>query len=155
MGIFEDLGSDAKKIFLAGLGAVSTAADKGQAVVDKLVSKGEITVEEGRQLNSELAHRVQEGAENLRGGVLLKYMKSMTIEQRKEFVKKVVEISDQLDKEESDFSSEKAAPAAEGGKEGAPEAESCNAGVQSDCKSGETETPEGSSPAPESDPAGK
>ncbi|MBQ1301430.1 MAG: phasin family protein, partial [Aeriscardovia sp.] len=90
MGIFEDLGSDAKKIFLAGLGAMSTAADKGQAVVDKLVSKGEITVEEGRQLNSALAHRVQEGAENLRGGVLLKYMRSMTIEQRKEFVKKVV-----------------------------------------------------------------
>ncbi|MBR6439798.1 MAG: phasin family protein [Aeriscardovia sp.] len=141
MGIFEDLGSDAKKIFLAGLGAMSTAADKGQAVVDKLVSKGEITVEEGRQLNSELAHRVQEGAENLRGGVLLKYMRSMTIEQRKEFVKKVVEISDQLDKEESGFSSEE--PAA------APEPEASNAPAAA-----ASAAPKGSA-APESDPAGK
>ena len=108
MGIFEDLGSDAKKIFLAGLGALSSAADKGEEIVDKLVSKGEITVEEGRQLNSALAHKVQAGAENLRGGVLLKYMKSMTVEQRKEFVKKVVEISDQLDKEEeTDFKAQK------------------------------------------------
>lgn len=100
MGVFEDLGSDAKKAFLAGLGAVSSAADKGSEIVDKLVNKGESAVEEGRQLNTALTHKVQTGVENLRGGVLLKYMKSMTIEQRKEFVKKVVEISDQLDKEE-------------------------------------------------------
>lgn len=150
MGILEDMGSDAKKILLAGLGAMSTAADKGQAVVDKLVSKGELTVEEGRQLNSELVHRVQEGAENLRGGVLLKYMRSMTIEQRKEFVKKVVEISDQLDKEESDFSDEKSDASAEKGKEGATNAESPKAGA---AESGEA-SQDGNTES-ESDPAGK
>ena len=153
MGIFEDLGSDAKKIFLAGLGAMSTAADKGQAVVDKLVSKGEITVEEGRQLNSALAHRVQEGAENLRGGVLLKYMRSMTIEQRKEFVKKVVEISDQLDKEESDFSCDRSQAPDEGDKKG-----ECAAKNSDDPKeaAGESEdAPKSADVPPESDPTGK
>lgn len=100
MGVFEDLGSDAKKAFLAGLGAVSSAADKGSEIVDKLVNKGESAVKEGKQLNTSLTHKVQTGVESIKGGVLLKYMRSMTIEQRKEFVKKVVEISDQLDKEE-------------------------------------------------------
>ncbi|MBR4399771.1 MAG: hypothetical protein IKT06_02435 [Aeriscardovia sp.] len=120
MGIFDELGSDAKKVGLAALGAVSTAADKGSQIMDKLVSKGESTVEEGRQINSALAHKVQTGAENLRGGVLLKYMRSMTVEQRKEFVKKVLEISDQLDKEEeTDFGSEK--PAGEVAREKEPE----------------------------------
>lgn len=152
MGIFEDLGSDAKKIFLAGLGAMSTAADKGQAVVDKLVSKGEITVEEGRQLNSALAHRVQEGAENLRGGVLLKYMRSMTIEQRKEFVKKVVEISDQLDKEESDFSCDRSQAPDEGDKK-----EECAAKSDEPKEAAEksADAPESADVPPESDPAGK
>ncbi|MBQ1357353.1 MAG: phasin family protein [Aeriscardovia sp.] len=152
MGIFEDLGSDAKKIFLAGLGAMSTAADKGQAVVDKLVSKGEITVEEGRQLNSALAHRVQEGAENLRGGVLLKYMRSMTIEQRKEFVKKVVEISDQLDKEESDFSCDRSKAPDEGDKKGECTAKS-DEPKEAEGKS--ADSPESADVPPESDPAGK
>lgn len=145
MGIFEDLGSDAKKIFLAGLGAVSSAADKGEEIVNKLVSKGEITVEEGRQLNSALAHKVQTGAENLRGGVLLKYMKSMTVEQRKEFVKKVVEISDQLDKEEeTDFKTQK------------PE-DSCTSEKKCDRQSeNDAPAPSGSEDqASESDPAGK
>ena len=141
MGIFEDLGSDAKKIFLAGLGAMSSAADKGEEIVDKLVSKGELTVEEGRQLNTALAHKVQTGTENLRGSVLLKYMKSMTVEQRKEFVKKVVEISDQLDKEEeTDFKTQK------------PQ-DSCTNENECDAQSGEA------APAPdqasEGDPAGK
>lgn len=150
MGIFEDLGSDAKKIFLAGLGAMSTAADKGQAVVDKLVSKGEITVEEGRQLNSALAHRVQEGAENLRGGVLLKYMRSMTIEQRKEFVKKVVEISDQLDKEESDFSCDRSQAPDEGDKKG-----ECAAKSDEPKEAGSADDPKSADVPPESDPTGK
>ncbi|MBQ1427899.1 MAG: phasin family protein [Aeriscardovia sp.] len=141
MGIFEDLGSDAKKIFLAGLGAMSSAADKGEEIVDKLVSKGELTVEEGRQLNTALAHKVQTGTENLRGSVLLKYMKSMTVEQRKEFVKKVVEISDQLDKEEeTDFKTQK------------PQ-DSCTNEKECDEQSGEA----ASAPdqASEGDPAGK
>lgn len=146
MGIFENLGSDAKKIFLAGLGAVSSAADKGEEIVNKLVSKGEITVEEGKQLNSALAHKVQTGAENLRGGVLLKYMKSMTVEQRKEFVKKVVEISDQLDKEENtDFETQKPADS-DAKKEDEAKSEECDKTDSQSCSSEQ---------AAESDPAGK
>lgn len=103
MGILDNLGSDTKKIFLAGLGAVSSTADKGREIVNKLVSKGELTVEEGKRLNSELSCKVQESGQNFKGALLAKYMKSMSKGQRKEFVKKVSQLSDQLDKEEDDL----------------------------------------------------
>ena len=50
MGINEDL----KKVLLAGIGAVATTAEKAQEVVDTLIKKGEITVEQGKVLNEEL-----------------------------------------------------------------------------------------------------
>ncbi len=46
-----------KKIFLAGVGAVATTAEKSKEVVDDLVKKGELTVEQGKQLNEELKHK--------------------------------------------------------------------------------------------------
>ena len=39
---------DMKKVLLAGIGAVAATAEKGQAVIDMLVKKGEMTVEQGR-----------------------------------------------------------------------------------------------------------
>lgn len=51
---------DLKKIFLAGIGAVAMTAEKSKEVVDQLVSKGEITVEQGKVLNEELKHTISE-----------------------------------------------------------------------------------------------
>ena len=45
---------DIKKIMLAGVGAVATTAEKGQELIDMLVKKGEMTVEQGKVLNQEL-----------------------------------------------------------------------------------------------------
>ncbi len=49
-----------KKIFLAGVGAVAMTAEKTQDVVDDLVKKGELTVEQGKALNEELKHKKEE-----------------------------------------------------------------------------------------------
>lgn len=49
-----------KKIFLAGVGAVATTAETAKDVVDNLVKKGEITVEQGKVLNEELKQNVRE-----------------------------------------------------------------------------------------------
>jgi polyhydroxyalkanoate synthesis regulator phasin len=48
-------------IFLAGVGALAITTDKAKEVVDKLIEQGQLTVEEGRELNSELQHRANEG----------------------------------------------------------------------------------------------
>jgi len=43
-----------KKIFLAGIGTLSLTYEKTNALVKELVQKGQITVDQGRQLNEEL-----------------------------------------------------------------------------------------------------
>ena len=46
--------SEVKKLLLAGVGAVSTTYEKASEVIDGLVEKGRITVEEGKELTEEL-----------------------------------------------------------------------------------------------------
>ena len=55
-----DLGDGLRKVFLAGVGALATTVEKGQEIVDDLVKKGELTVEQGKALNTELKHRMPE-----------------------------------------------------------------------------------------------
>ncbi|PLS32149.1 hypothetical protein Uis1B_0031 [Bifidobacterium margollesii] len=59
---FNNLGDGLRTIFLAGVGAVATGAEKGQQIVDELVKKGEISVEQGKVLNSELSRKAQGAA---------------------------------------------------------------------------------------------
>ena len=54
-----DLGKDLKNLLLAGIGAVAVTAEKSQALLDELVKKGELTVEQGKVLNEELKHNVE------------------------------------------------------------------------------------------------
>ena len=56
-----------KKLFLAGVGAVADTAEKSEALLDRLVKKGEISVEQGRVLNEELKRTVRDGL-NKRSG---------------------------------------------------------------------------------------
>lgn len=51
---------DMKKVLLAGIGAVATTVEKSQEVVDTLIKKGQITVEQGKVLNEELKRAVKE-----------------------------------------------------------------------------------------------
>ena len=46
--------SDAKNLFLAGVGAAALTYEKATEVVNQLVQRGKITVEEGRELSEEL-----------------------------------------------------------------------------------------------------
>ena len=51
---------DLRKLLLVGIGAVAITAEKSKEVVDELVKKGELTVEQGKVLNEELKHNVAE-----------------------------------------------------------------------------------------------
>lgn len=53
-----------KKLLLAGIGAAATGAERSQEILDDLVKKGELTVEQGKTLNEELKHTVKS---NLQG----------------------------------------------------------------------------------------
>lgn len=56
--MMNNFGEDLKKIFLAGVGAVAMTAEKSKEVIDDLVKKGEITVEQGKVLNEELKRNI-------------------------------------------------------------------------------------------------
>ena len=58
-----NFGDGLRKVFLAGVGALATTVEKSQEIVDDLVKKGELTVEQGKALNAELKHKVEEAKE--------------------------------------------------------------------------------------------
>ena len=58
MGFNEDM----KKVLLAGIGAVATTFEKSTDLVDNLIKKGELTVEQGKILNEELKRKTKEKA---------------------------------------------------------------------------------------------
>lgn len=93
-----DLGEGLKKILLAGVGAVATTYDKGQEIVEDLVRKGELTVEQGKVMNEELKRNVKDKVkENVTVVVkeeeaddekIIAHLAQMTPEERDELLKK-------------------------------------------------------------------
>ena len=56
----EKLGESLKKLLLIGIGTAAVTAEKSKEVLDDLVKKGELTVEQGKVLNKELKHNIKE-----------------------------------------------------------------------------------------------
>ena len=59
----EGLGENVKKLLLAGVGAAATTVEKSKEILDDLVEKGELTVEQGKVLNEELKHNIKKTVE--------------------------------------------------------------------------------------------
>lgn len=55
-----DITEGIKKIFLAGVGAVATTGEAAKNLIDTLVEKGELTVEQGKILNEEMKKNAKE-----------------------------------------------------------------------------------------------
>ena len=79
------LSDGVKKIFLAGIGAVATTAEKSQEVLNDLVSRGEISLEQGKALNEELKRTIkgdnaatpEDKAEKIVGGLSKEELKAL------------------------------------------------------------------------------
>ena len=69
-----------KDIFLAGVGAMAITGEKTKDLVDQLIAKGELTVEQGKQINSELKHKAEDVANSVRYDALEARMAVMTAE---------------------------------------------------------------------------
>lgn len=55
-----DLGENLRKLILAGVGVAAVTKEKGADVLDELVKKGELTIEQGKVLNEELKHNIKD-----------------------------------------------------------------------------------------------
>lgn len=87
------IGDGFKDIFLAGIGAMAITAEKSKEVVEQLIAKGEITVDQGKQINTELKHKVGDVAATVRLDVLEASMAAMTPEERATFAAKAAEFA--------------------------------------------------------------
>ena len=56
----DQLSEGLRKLILAGIGAVAATKEKSEGILDELVKKGELTVEQGRVLNEELKHNIKD-----------------------------------------------------------------------------------------------
>lgn len=86
--MIDKLSEDMKKLVLLGIGAAALTAEKSKELIDELVKKGELSIEQGKVLNEELKHRVRETIADA---------KEMTARQRMEKLQEQVK---QLSKEE-------------------------------------------------------
>ena len=110
------LGDGFKGIFLAGIGAVAIGAEKGKELVDQLVARGEMTVEQGKQINTELKHRASNLESSIRRETIEARMSMMSPDERVEFANIVREMADTANAKDAEAAAEKlkAANAASG-----------------------------------------
>ena len=67
--------------------------EKSKELVDQLVEKGELTVEQGKAVNSELVHKASEATKPVRDAALEARMAAMTPEERAAFVAEATRIA--------------------------------------------------------------
>ncbi|MCD7981050.1 MAG: hypothetical protein LUF32_01840 [Clostridiales bacterium] len=78
------LSDSMKKIILAGIGAAATTSEKTKEILDDLVAKGELTVEQGKVLNEELKHKVRQAGEQEEQTDVKEILDGLTPEQLEE-----------------------------------------------------------------------
>ncbi len=100
MAFFDDISDGVKKAFLAGVGAVAMGAEKSQELVDDLIHKGELTVEQGKSLNEELTRKVRETADSASDEMLRSKFRGMSAEERAEWIERARKIAEDLEAED-------------------------------------------------------
>ena len=101
----EKLSESMKKILLAGIGAAATTADKSKEILDDLVKRGELTVEQGKALNEELKHNVKKTVKNEQTEAA-DLLKGMTPEQIAALKEQLARMEEEEDQEEEEASGE-------------------------------------------------
>jgi polyhydroxyalkanoate synthesis regulator phasin len=98
---------DFKRIFLAGVGAVALTAEKSRELVNELVAKGEMTVEQGKVINEELKRDVGCKVRNVVDSVIppeevpvTRKMESMSPEELAAIKAKLAELEAETEQEE-------------------------------------------------------
>ncbi len=91
------LGDGIRTILLAGVGAVAFGAEKSQEIIEELVKKGELTVEQGKILNEELTRKAEKAANDTQDSLLRMYLENMSAAERAAYAKRVVDISSDID----------------------------------------------------------
>lgn len=99
--IADNITESFQNIFLAGVGALAIGGEKAKVIVDELVEKGQVTVEQGRKINEELKHKAAEGTSKFHEESVRAYVKSLSPEDRAAFAERMAALADEITAEEA------------------------------------------------------
>ena len=91
-----------QQIFLAGVGALAIGAEKSQELINDLVAKGQITVDQGKNIATNLSNQTKDDVEKVRDDIITAHLKTMSKEERDAFAAKVVEMAANIDEGQDD-----------------------------------------------------
>ena len=104
----DGIGENIKKILLAGIGAVATTTEKSKELLDEMVKKGELTVEQGKVLNEELKHNIKKTMkEKVNVSVKVSDPEELLEKMTPEQITRLKERLSQLDQQEEEPEAEK------------------------------------------------
>ena len=66
-----ELGENIRKLLLAGIGTAAVTVDKSKEILDDLVKKGELTVEQGKVLNENQSLQLDNVVISVKGGITI------------------------------------------------------------------------------------
>ena len=84
------------KIFFSRVWVHWPMVERANELVNNLIEKGELTVEQGKELNTELKHKANDAFGQMRDEALAAQLQAMTPEQRADFVAKVNELANKV-----------------------------------------------------------
>lgn len=90
-----------RKMFMAGVGAMATAGERGSQVIDELAERGETVVKQGKDLNQELVQKGVQATSGIREDLLRARLAGMTSEQRAQFIALAQKLTAELDAQEA------------------------------------------------------
>lgn len=92
----------ARTAFLAGVGAVAFGAEKTTEFVDTLVKKGELTVDQGKDLNRELTQKAKDTVNEAQDTVLRARLAAMSPAEREAFADRARQIASDMNAQASE-----------------------------------------------------
>lgn len=94
-----------KDVFMAGIGAMALGAEKSKELVDQLIEKGELTVDQGKVINADLIEQATQKASATAGAVrddlIAAHLATLSKEERDAFAAKVAEMAAQADEKDA------------------------------------------------------
>lgn len=97
-----------RKVFMAGVGAMAAAGERGGQVLDDLAERGEAVVKQGKDLNQELVQKGVQATSGIREDLLRARLAGMTPEQRAQFIALAQNLTAELDAQDAQHAAETA-----------------------------------------------
>lgn len=104
-----DLGEGLRRAFLAGVGALAMTGEKSKEMIDSLIEKGELAVDQGKELNQELTHKVKDEVTDFKSDTIVDAVSHMKPAEREALIERLSKLNEEAVKVPVEVEEEEAA----------------------------------------------